>query len=449
MLPLVIRVDDSESRTSTVHAFDASPVRVGRNPLNDLVLDNDAISQFHAEIDFDEHDTRFVDLGSTNGSSLAGAVLTPQAPASVPPRGAVAIGPLNLVLDRTQPPALLAASKPKSFAGQLDDGTPMRGTRVFSRSRAAQSPIAPAAIAPASHAHAQATVMNAPASDSARYAATVYGGAHASSPSATAEPVAAAQTARANEMRPAYEAYRRAWDAVEAAIARALETVPPDEAAATIAAMDRQMDALAQEPRFRALAFARGVALTSRAAAPGHAFDRVGQIAERFGIARPSAAGEIDELLVRLVRALETFAEALLALQASHDAASRELRRRGSPPASSRLGGASDPLGVVMYVLDPSAPMELRLDEVRRAFADVLSRDSAALRGVVRGVRGILARLAPEAVDREMVRAGGAGFWGFVRAVRESALWRRYVAQYRSVAASDDEIRAAVFGERR
>jgi predicted component of type VI protein secretion system len=67
-----IKVKDPRSRQEREHAFAQVPIRIGRNPLNDLVIDDDFVSQWHGVIRRDGQRMSFMDLGSTNGSSLDG-----------------------------------------------------------------------------------------------------------------------------------------------------------------------------------------------------------------------------------------------------------------------------------------------------------------------------------------------------------------------------------------
>jgi predicted component of type VI protein secretion system len=69
---LKIKVKDSRSRREFEQAFHQFPIRVGRNALNDLVIDDDFVSQWHAVIRSEGPRMSFMDLGSTNGSSLDG-----------------------------------------------------------------------------------------------------------------------------------------------------------------------------------------------------------------------------------------------------------------------------------------------------------------------------------------------------------------------------------------
>src|SRR3954467_6449383 len=63
----VIRTDTGEHETFSCAG---SPVRVGRSPLNNVVLAAPWVSLHHGLIHFDEQHASYSDLGSTNGTSV-------------------------------------------------------------------------------------------------------------------------------------------------------------------------------------------------------------------------------------------------------------------------------------------------------------------------------------------------------------------------------------------
>mgnify|MGYP001056941924 CR=1 FL=1 len=72
MLPLIVQIERIDQGRASTLAFTNSPVRLGRNPLNDLVLEDSFISQWHAVVRFDEQNTYYVDLGATNPTLING-----------------------------------------------------------------------------------------------------------------------------------------------------------------------------------------------------------------------------------------------------------------------------------------------------------------------------------------------------------------------------------------
>ncbi|HET6331605.1 MAG TPA: FHA domain-containing protein, partial [Polyangiales bacterium] len=72
MLPLVIQIERLKERVAETCAFAQSPVRIGRNPLNDVELDDGYVSQWHGVIRFHDEQTTYLDLGSTNPTLIDG-----------------------------------------------------------------------------------------------------------------------------------------------------------------------------------------------------------------------------------------------------------------------------------------------------------------------------------------------------------------------------------------
>jgi predicted component of type VI protein secretion system len=66
---------DPRSGSEKKYEFDQSPVRIGRNPLNNVVLEGNFVSGWHGIIRFDNTGTYYFDLGSTNGTCLEGKKL--------------------------------------------------------------------------------------------------------------------------------------------------------------------------------------------------------------------------------------------------------------------------------------------------------------------------------------------------------------------------------------
>src|ERR1700690_2869431 len=63
---------DPRSGSEKKYEFDQSPVRIGRNPLNNGVLEGNFVSGWHGIIRFDNTGTYYFDPGSPNGPCLDG-----------------------------------------------------------------------------------------------------------------------------------------------------------------------------------------------------------------------------------------------------------------------------------------------------------------------------------------------------------------------------------------
>jgi ABC transport system ATP-binding/permease protein len=81
--------------TQTVR-FDGTRMSIGRDPSNDLVLEDPNVSRFHAEIAASNGRVELVDLGSRNGTRLNGSIVER---AHVEAGSEIGIGPFALVFD--------------------------------------------------------------------------------------------------------------------------------------------------------------------------------------------------------------------------------------------------------------------------------------------------------------------------------------------------------------
>ncbi len=74
---LTVTVVDHEGHRSKKHEFSRGPVRVGRDPENELHLAYRFVSSWHAVIRFDARTARVEDLGTVNGLSIEGTRVAP------------------------------------------------------------------------------------------------------------------------------------------------------------------------------------------------------------------------------------------------------------------------------------------------------------------------------------------------------------------------------------
>ena len=73
-LAMVVKVQlkDPQTGSEKTFEFDRSPIRVGRNALNNVVIEDRFVSQWHGMVRFDDTSVTYFDLGSTNGTQLEG-----------------------------------------------------------------------------------------------------------------------------------------------------------------------------------------------------------------------------------------------------------------------------------------------------------------------------------------------------------------------------------------
>ena len=108
-----IRVMDDGGRTLQVVDVDKPALIVGRQPGSDLLLAEEGVSRQHARITKDGDRVSVTDLGSNNGTLLAGSRLLPQATTTWERGQAVRIGPYWLMLEAPTK----AAAGPSQLSG--------------------------------------------------------------------------------------------------------------------------------------------------------------------------------------------------------------------------------------------------------------------------------------------------------------------------------------------
>jgi predicted component of type VI protein secretion system len=102
-MPLEVTVKDPTSTSQRTLTFAKSPVRIGRNQLNDIALDDPFVSEWHGLIHFGAETVDYYDLGSTNGTVLDGKRLAKNVPAPLTDRSRIHLGRIEVtVVNRRQ-----------------------------------------------------------------------------------------------------------------------------------------------------------------------------------------------------------------------------------------------------------------------------------------------------------------------------------------------------------
>ncbi len=98
-----VTVFDPETGQTSEHVFVRSPVRIGRDPGNELRLPFSFISGRHAVLQFDDTRAELLDAGSTNGVLREGRRLPSRQAVQIVDTLTVTIGRLELRIRRDDP----------------------------------------------------------------------------------------------------------------------------------------------------------------------------------------------------------------------------------------------------------------------------------------------------------------------------------------------------------
>ena len=87
-------------RLRELSASSSGHPRAREAPSCEIFIDHPLVSRRHASLIFEESSVKIVDLGSQNGTTLAGRRLQPNIPVAVPDGAAVAMGPATMTIRR-------------------------------------------------------------------------------------------------------------------------------------------------------------------------------------------------------------------------------------------------------------------------------------------------------------------------------------------------------------
>lgn len=425
MIPLLVRVEDLRTQTVQEYAFQHSPVRIGRNPLNDLALDLPFVSQWHSVVQFDQHQTVYYDLGATNATSVNGQRLQKNQPIAATPETEFRITSLRIQFARGIPHAGMQVGRaPGGFAGGgFQSSTMVAGAGEGNSSTMVFDP---------------ATGMGANQDPSGAMAVMNN---------------IAALRAAVSSVKPHYDAYRTAWTQLWRQLQHVLNSVPQAAHPMALVMLQQELPALAGEDQFQKLAASLRVDLAGDLGMAATAGRLVGELA-RYLLPQekqPRTGADIERFLGRIVMVLEAYSASFVALRKGHDQFGTDLalphHRAGEPTP---LNAGSDPRELLAYMLDWGVDGPVRVQELTAAFADIMIHEVALLNGLMEGVRGLLQRLGPIELEKEAskmsVKIGFMKFPGGMWPFRSIAKWQRYADRHRELTEEDSGLTAAVFG---
>jgi predicted component of type VI protein secretion system len=476
MPSLRVRVEELDGGTSSTYVFHRSPVRVGRGELNDLRLDYPYVSNWHGLVQFDQDGTRFVDLGSTNGSFLGGVRLERNVPAAVSSGHELLLGRLrlHLSLEATEseaaPPPRPVTCFARRVALDVAPGQPAGAPSIsiirpvnpsVAAPAAKPPPQVPAAPPPPPPQPSPAQPSPAPEDRTAAQAALEAAGwqlgvLHDACKQAADNfrtaldhalvPLTEEQRQLANAL--VAERFPHAPGAVPAPAAPPLPAqiapvmvAPAPEPhrspfdsgqAAPYAQGERECGVPADEPPRRREESEQDIALL-----------RVFAEAYLGSEAVPASPDAAQALLAVIAEVLETAARGYLELRSGYEQFAREIGIR-LPKGEGAIGRISDANQLVSWLLQP-VDRDPRAQQLGSAFADLMIHQVGLLNGVQAGARALLERLSPAALTRELERKGG--WTAGVRPLREAALWRSLEERYHELAEEENAVTDVLFGK--
>lgn len=429
-MPLLVRFRENPQSPEETRLFSTAPVRIGRNPLNDLALDFGFVSQWHGIIKFDRTETVFVDLGSTNGTCLDGVQVQERTPVRVAgPESVLSIGPLEMRLQWSDGVEEGAIRKPK-IKTQFQMGLPdVRGGTGTPGSLPALGlpPAAPAPVAPGdgpSEATERGQALDAP--------------------------LTAVQDVKGH-----YDAYREQWGRCLAAIRAKIEASPPAMREMTALFFASEFPQLTKEPEFGQMLTAVGVDRMMAGC-----FDIEDWLDRLTHNPQVSSAKKMSPALAmeHVGAILEVFADSFLELRKGYDQFGREMGIQVHYDQSG-LDRADALDQVIAHLVDPDADQSERLNDLRRAFAGFALHQVALLGASVEGARELLDAFSPDAISASQTQPppgssslalrgqAALSFLAKLWPVAPIMSWSRYQKTYESTT-EEDRFTRKLFGRK-
>jgi type VI secretion system protein ImpI len=431
-VPVVVRLKivDTEFHTTFRDTYALLPVRIGRNPLNDVRLSKPQVSQFHAVLELQDGHLMLRDLGSRNGTILRDG----RAPA-------------HELVDLADSSHRFLVSTFK-FEASLADVEP--GEIEVRQARRGLLESEPPPKDRARHRTRYEATFEVPLSELRSRRSAMLDDAPrlelVTAPPAGAEDLAAlCDEARASSGR-----------LVQAAVQRA-QALPPAQARAMLEWLRTRVPGVERDPDFRRLnrqvdpseADTERKRLREYVAAQG-----LEELASYYLPDHPSFTSEDDVLrfLAKVRDVLDALFASFVPLRDGF-----ETMRTGIDVQrpSDRSLSHYDAIHAVRTVTTSAELAQCLLDwrqdlpgarkAVEGVFADLMIHEMALLSGVVRGVQSMLRDISPEAIEAELERRrkNGGVFSGMFR-FRE--LWKVYRERHGDLEDGEKRIFGLVFG---
>lgn len=420
---LSVTVVDHDEHRSKTSEFSKGPVRVGRDPANELHLPQRFVSSWHAVIRFDARTAVVEDLGTVNGFQVDGVRVPSGKRVEVHGRLALRIGQIELIVEHTADEAAAAAG-------------PARPLRAAPKSPAAAR--APAGKTPgraAPKTPKAAKTGPRPLSEDeqlARERASVQGAIDSDDepPQLTTGHTQAMNFGRAHaavlRLRPMYEkltALQAEWNAAHGEAVRELKAARDEPG---LSLLRREFPI--KEGSGGSGSGGGGPAMLEDVDPEFFRQAELGAVAQAAeglvrGLRPPGDIEETRRFLARVTDVLRTFAVSTVETLTAADRQDAELGVRVDRDQNPLLT-VDSPDELLRILLDWRSGRVDRTHQLVEALAAALARPAALLRGSLEVGRKVGEQLAPRDIERS-VTVG----WP----TRAGALWRRYEERYESI----------------
>ncbi|HNS97482.1 MAG TPA: FHA domain-containing protein, partial [Polyangiaceae bacterium] len=423
---LKLHIHDSRTGSTETRVFGHFPVRIGRNPLNDLRLVPGFVSQFHAVLELHGNTLMLRDLGSKNGTTLS----TGQAAA-------------HELVDLAESDGKFSISA-LSFSAAVEDvgevvpaRAPQRGWLLGGLGTDSHSMAETMLLDPS-----QGVPMGRPSSDSI-----------------SEKPTDGTPSLRSQIK--AYQSSRGTISRVLQTLASELSPMTPEQSQALLGWARDNFPGINEEPEFKRLVEHHRAVVDDREASKQSRLEYVAlqAVRELSSLYNPrnSLGTEIDliQFLTRVRDTLDMFFRTFIPLRDGHRQFKSEMDIRPATPyldspaarAAAGVSRAKTPQALAELLLGSADEQMAAQKAIEGTFADLMIHQIALLSGVMRGVHALMQELAPSTVEAQLEERRRKGDTGWMFGpYRFRELWKVFIARHADLTESEKQLYSHVFG---
>ncbi len=406
MTMLRVAIHDPRTGMDEEAFFAQSPVRIGRNALNDLLLDEPSVSQWHGQLVFGEHGIEFVDVGSSNGTRVSGAPALANQTVPIALDSVIELGPLLLRAEQVD----ARGARARGLGARVSEDVLTILTTID---------------------------VGLAASDEAESDDTNAGPV----PPDTA--VASSAISQLQYLHAILEVIGPLRAAYVEAVAEQVDALPSASRSKLVPQLVRELPELGHMAEIGELAERHRISLDGPRREHATASEWLEKLA---GAPLRGPQGEsIAEAraLARVAVLLQTFARSLFELRRAKQEAARGLGLGGADESWPRSGD-----DILAWLLDFRADGEDRVSGLMREFADLAVHQMALVAAMREGARALVEEMSPHATEQQLARTRSRE--GGLRALlptTDHSRWAAFRARFADLVDGERFLRTA-FGAR-
>ncbi|MGB1276748.1 MAG: FHA domain-containing protein, partial [Nannocystaceae bacterium] len=376
---IYLHIHSRDTGTSQLLSFNHSPVSVGRNLCNDVVLTSPYVSHLHGILQFSASHIDYVDLGSANGSILCGQKIAPREVQEILPSSELRLGPVSIRIDR------------ELKAGEILTTTQVAQLHSFEREL--DEVLSPS---PSKREPTQVWSCEPQQSEPESVLTTVWQRPTEASSTPTTEPESPPDIDQIVEkMQPLYRDYVSACGKLLESLRANTKTTSRHQRNQLLEKLQIQYPEVLREPAIREY---------FRTEKPSHeatASRALQWLARELSgqLQAPTSAKDISSFVTRLVAVAQAQARALVGLHSGALEFAREHAHLVPFDANDPLANPDSPKKVLHFLYDWRTPTAPKLRALNQAYKVLMAHQLGLIGGLRGSVRSLLKHLGPAAIE--------------------------------------------------